>query len=900
MAYRAALLSAPDDRDIEDALMEVYEEQREFEPLAELLEKRLPYAALDEAFDLRMRLARLHADGRDAPAEALSQLEKLLDLQPQNRDAFAFAMEIAERVDDPTRLLGLLDRSLETELPACERASLLEKRGQLIADRLDDPEQSLACFREAIALVPDLESARLALREQLEGLERWPAVLDCLFVEASKADRERRIELLERAFQIAWEHIRPDAALPWVTRLRQERPDDPSLLERLREIHRRAGRFEAALRALDEEIGMRPNEEDACRLYVERARLLERDLHSPGRAIVSYQQALTAGTRREQRDPILIELDRLYALTKRAVERATILEERVSSLGAQDGIELRETLATLYCVDLVEHDRAIRPLLINIDATREDPLAQMRHLNTLHSVLHASGRPDSLARVAECELELIETNDDVRRSTPAEYQFFLREELARIYDNELGNPDRALLHLREVAEHQKDSDRANARLFDLLRRCGHLTELATRLGVRLETRGGASSEWLELGRIREERMHDLPGAMAAYREACDDDQTVLDALSGLRRCAERLHDFESLAEVLKLELEQTSRLSAARRAATAHKLGDVCWTQLRSADRAAFAYEHALELEPTRLDALQALIRVRETSADQEETFSLYRREIELLGDDEAHRERVRGLWLRLAAGLHSDTGSARPCLEAYEAAASIERLDPADELRLARLHESFGDSDAFSEIFGQWCDRDDSAAGVLEHLELARHLSDNGQPQQARDRARVATQVAANRPEAWVRGRRGCSLGRGVFRRGGPMRSCSRLQSRLEILDQGDSARPRVLRCICRADEGRGRAGEGSGNLRSRAACLRGHRDKTPLEGRRGRDRASRSSRCNAMRRAGGRSPSLLDRGCARTRSNRRPRGNRTDRVRLRRLPRCSHGARASHRAGR
>jgi tetratricopeptide (TPR) repeat protein len=751
LAYRTALLTTPNDREIEDALIEIYEEQDEYEPLAELLEKRLPYAPTEEVVDLRLRLARVHGEGRGAPAEALEQLEMILDMHPQHRDAFAFAVEMADRVGHPERLLALLDRSLATELPVAERAELLERKGILIAERLGNPEQALPCFREAIALAPGRESVRQELRKQLEGLERWPAVLDCLFVESTNAEPEEKIALLEHAAQIAWDHVGPDASLPWVARLRKERPDDPALLARLVEIHRRAGRFEAALRALDEEICMRPTEEDACRLYVERARLLEREIHTPGRAIVSYQQALSAAPGREQRDPILVELDRLYALTDRPVERAKILEERVSRLGSREGIELRQVLATIYCVDLVNPDLAIRPLLLNVDATRDDPLVHMAHLGSLDAALRASSRPDSWARVAERELQLIETHDEVRESTPPEYRLFLTDELARIYDEELGNPDRAIPHLRAVVDLNEDSSRAQERLLSLLRRCGHLTELTTRLAAYLEDNGGNASQWLELGLLREEQMHDLPAAMTAYHEARQDDQTALDALRGLRRCAERLHDYEALADALGALLEQTLRLDAAQRAATARKLGEVCWSKLGDSERAAAAFEHAIELEPKSLDSLQALTLIREAGEDREATFALYHREIELIGDEESLRDRARELWLRLAAGLHSDAGSARPSLEAYQAAAAIDRLEAADELRMARLHETLDESDAFCEVLGQWCDREDSPAGVEEHLELAGHLARAGSSRAARDRAKRATQVDSARPDAWV-----------------------------------------------------------------------------------------------------------------------------------------------------
>ena len=140
----------------------------------------------------------------------------------------------------------------------------------------------------------------------------------------------------------------------------------------------------------------------------------------------------------------------------------------------------RQILATLYCADLAKPDRAIEPLMLNAEATAHDPSIQMGHLGALDAALHASSRPDAWAQVAEREITLIDEHPEIRDSTPIDYQRFLREELARVYDVELGNPDRAILHYRKIVDDLEDSGPAVDRLLDLLRRCGQTTELTTR------------------------------------------------------------------------------------------------------------------------------------------------------------------------------------------------------------------------------------------------------------------------------------------------------------------------------------------------------------------------------------------------------------------------------------
>ena len=751
-AYRAALVKSPDDREIEDALIELYEEIGETVPLTDLLEKRLPYAPEDEVIDLRMRLARLHAENGQGALEALQHLDAILETHPQHRGAFDRALELADQIGEPNRVLALLDRTLDVSLPTHERAEMLERRGLLLADELARPEEAVASLREALSLDRNQHSARQALRRELEKLSRWPAVLDCLFVEVAQSQPEQRVALLEEAAEIAWSRINPDASLPWLARLRAERPEDPELLVRLAEVHRRAGRFEAALRAHDEELGLRPDPSHQRKIHIQRAQLLERELNAPSRAIFAYQSALDLTSDQTE---ILIELDRLYDVMGRPFERAAILELRVEELDVSHdvghGIKLRQALAALYCADLAKPELALRHLNANVEATRGNVREEMVHLGALDAALRASARHDAWARIAERELELIEANSEIRESKSADYPRFLRQELAQSYDLDLGDPDRAIEHLRVLcSEEAGEIPQAQDRLRSLLRRTGRISELIVNLANHLDAEDGSAAEWLELARMREERFADLPGAIEAYRQAESDPDYHLDAVRGRRRCCERLRDWEGLANALESEYAADSKLDRRQRTTIARTLGDVCWRRLGSVERAAAGYRLALDLDPDDLEALRSLVSLEETGSDMASVIPLYQHELELLGDEPADRQRGLEVWLRLAALFNETADSPGEAINAYTKAAEIERLSAEDELCLARLYESENDAEGFSETFGRWCDRDDSGADVSDHLELARHIRAQNQSESALARAERATVVAPEHAEAW------------------------------------------------------------------------------------------------------------------------------------------------------
>ncbi len=775
-AYRAALVDSPGDREIEDALIELYERLGERDRLIDLLEARLDTATPTDQVALRLRLARIYAGTSASPAasgapdatvrarEALAHLEWILDHErltgPDDdcaQEAIETALLLKEHVEEPERRVSLLSRALDRDWPADRRADLLEQRARIHADELDDPDLAVQSLREALAFDRDRDETRTELRRQLERLERWPSVLDCLFEQATREAGETRIERLEEAARIATEKINPDAALPWLSRLREERPEDPTLLARLAEVHRRAGRYEAALNALDEQLARSMDEAEQAAIERERAEILERDLRAPARAIHAYQRARAL---RPDDSSILVELDRLFEQTDRPHERAEILEARIAALPEHAASELRHGLASLFCAELARPELAVPHLETNVATSRGDAAAEMAALGALDAALRACGRLDAWIPVAERELELIASDSDLRESTPDDYTRYLHQELANAYDRLRGDPERALSHLRALRDDARSAEedagdrawrsRLAEQLHDLLRRTGRRVELARALAEAAAEGHADADAWLELARLREDVLLDLPGAREAFGEAARDRDTELEALRGMRRTSERLRDWTACADALERELALEGTLERRERTAIARRLGQVCWHHMSDAARAENAYRSALELDANDLDALRALTEIKRAGDDRAEAIELYERELAILGDTDDETERAHQVWLEIAALLDESGDRSDEAIDAYRAAAELRRLGASDELAYARLLEAIGARDEFCEAFGRWCDREDSPAREADHLELARAELARGETTAALARAERATAIAPESAEAW------------------------------------------------------------------------------------------------------------------------------------------------------
>ena len=62
---------------------------------------------------------------------------------------------------------------------------------------------------------------RQSLAALLQRCELWPELLECMEGLAREAAPEARAALYGRAADIAWEHVSPDATIPWLERLRR-------------------------------------------------------------------------------------------------------------------------------------------------------------------------------------------------------------------------------------------------------------------------------------------------------------------------------------------------------------------------------------------------------------------------------------------------------------------------------------------------------------------------------------------------------------------------------------------------------------------------------------------------------------------------------------------------------
>ena len=754
-AYRRALADRPDDNETQAVLREVYRRLGESEPLVRMLEMELSHLSGREEIPVRIELADLLTAMPARRPAALLHLRRILQIDPDQSESLDRALDLAEALQRESEgeaaieaVLELLNTALSQSKPPSVRAAHLTRRARFLQNVTARLDEAVADFREALTLDPSRTENLEELRRALESQGQWKAALDCVFQQAQGTDGAHRLDLLNQAVEIAWEHLGADATLPWLERLRLECPGEAEVNARIADIHRSAGRHEATLRALESQVECVDDPVDLRDLHLERARIFERELGLEGRAAAALEDA-----RRAVPDDVelLQNLAALYAQLSRDRERAGVLEDLVTHAPTDDRVALLRQVAGLYGGPLADPKRASTRLLSAIAEVQPGTPLHGELLRELRVALRESRDPNSWASCAEEELRNLDPGahvfDDRRRE--------LHRELARTYEQNLGQPDDALQHLRALADSGDDgaapeesTDATNSPLLRLLRVQGNWIELERRLSTHLERRPDDPQGWLELGRLRDERLSSTATAAAAYQQVLDREPGCLPALRALRSAVERLGQWSEVAKTLEHELEHASPATPSARATLLRRLGDIYWRRVRSTTQASRSYAAALEADPNDFESLRSLQQLLEAMEDWRGALGLYESEIEMLGD--AEPDRRLSVSLRAAEIARDHTDELDRAVRSYEYAAAIAAL-PASALReLAQLYERAGDREAFARTFGRWCDDTESGASNDDHLKLASTLEELGHAAEAQRRIEHVLETDSDYQPAW------------------------------------------------------------------------------------------------------------------------------------------------------
>ncbi len=488
---------SPGDTDAVARLKEIYTKRRQWRALIDVLGRE---ASVLEGADRRAKqgeMAKLAAERLGDTRLAIEIYNAVLADGGELGDTLAALAALYEREKRYLALAEILHRQ-RAAATGKEAIALLEKLGQIYADRLSAPQQAAAAWQDVLDIEPAHAKALRTLRElyanagDFAGLERLYArlgqqeeLVDALLAIADRLEaKAARLPLVERAAQLAQQ--RADAARDAAA---------GTALERARQVWER-------VLAIDPQ----------------------------------HTAAATA-------------LAPIYAKQEKWSRLITVLEIELSAAA-----DLPARLAKIAEIQkLCEQKLASRTLAFTwtLRAFDLDPASEPLYAD----VLRLANEPDQWREVAA----VFEKQLDPAKQLPDPVKLKLVRELARIASRRLGDRERARTYHRQVRALAPDDRDAEQHLEELAIQLHDWPELLTsyrRRAAREKDATERASLLIEIASLQEEKLVDLDGAAATYHEALAALPGQLRALRALARIEEARGDWESLVDVLAQELAQ--------------------------------------------------------------------------------------------------------------------------------------------------------------------------------------------------------------------------------------------------------------------------------------------------------------------------------------------------------
>jgi len=300
------------------------------------------------------RWQRHHVGAHDAAAVAL---ERALRLEPDDLDTLDELIEARRAAGAWAELAAALARRAERELDPGRKAELYVELADVHETRLAAPAEAVACNQRALAIEPGCRPALVALRRLHREHGAWEPLADVLAqlsgTLAGVAPRADVIGLRVELGEVLAAHLgRPEDAMHAYRAALELDAQHPAALEGLKRLYRTAGQREGYLDTLEAEIdaGVAP---DPVERYAELALEWEALPNRLDRAAAAWQKLLAIDgahpaahhglarvLRKAGRWDALAAAARSHLnVTSGAPERVAILLELADGLGRLDDLD---------------------------------------------------------------------------------------------------------------------------------------------------------------------------------------------------------------------------------------------------------------------------------------------------------------------------------------------------------------------------------------------------------------------------------------------------------------------------------------------------------------------------------------------------------------------------------
>jgi len=605
--YQTVLDSDTENQDALVALERIYRQRGDSTLLAEMLTKR---AQLEPDTGRRKEIlaeaARLYEGELADEFKAIEAWKRILELDESDERALSSLAELYQRGRRFEDLVNVL-RTQAGHAAGGQKAQLLGRIAELLAEELERPGEAIEMYRELLDLQPNSLKALAALEGLYTRQEQWPLVQEVLGrrLKAVSGTRER-VAVLRKLAQLSLDKLKSaDDASGYLQQILELQPGDSEAQKELERLLEHGEKWydlvEVLVRHADAAAKAGEADEEIA-LLLRAAEIWEGKVQAPEQAKKLLERVL-------DRDPnhvrALISLARIYesqhdwARCKATLERAVRLAksgpemaELYYRLGRMEGERMGEAAAEPY------YERALEVDPTNIEVAE-----------ALEKRARARGDFRRVAALLAVRAERMQSLDPQKQKE-------LLLELGRLYNNELKSPDSALPVLERAYRLSPEDLQVVEPLAELYYSAGRLKEALPLYRVLVE-RTGKGRRTKDLGRIHyrlgsiAEKQGDIAKALEQYNAAYGIDAGHLPTLIALGRLYMTQADWEKARRIYRsMLLQNLDPQVGVTRADVYLHLGEI-HEKLGEGPKAIGMYERGLELDPNHQGLLAAMGRVR-------------------------------------------------------------------------------------------------------------------------------------------------------------------------------------------------------------------------------------------------------------------------------------------------
>lgn len=722
---------APDAPAVYDALCALYEREKRFPALVEMLSRKRALAVTPEAaLPVLEKMGAVYADRLKAPAQAAKVYQEILELKPSHGKAARVLRELYAAARDYDALealyggMGQWDDLVEAYFSISDKfqdrnetVALLERAGRIAQENIENPDKVARVYERLQSVEPKHLGAAQALVPLYRGAGKWARLLSIHEILLEHASEEDSLALIDDIRKLCEDQLGSKSlAFQWTGRAYRMRPNDPELLAELKRLGAEADAWnEVSEILLERTEGEDASEDERVELFRELGTIAEQRLHEPDKAREYFQAVLSL--RSEDRQA----LDALEELATQQSEwpaLLAILRKRVAMGEDQERqVELLFKVAYIEEERLEDADAAIASYQSILELEPEN----RRALRALSRLFEGLGDWERFAGVLEVEVGISGDSDS---------EAALHYRLGELYQGPLGRPDdarEAFKRSMELAPSQhvydalqffmkpEQSPEVRTEMAHLLlpafEQAAAHAKIAEAIEVLVESAEGEERLGYEgrLASLYDGELNDPERAYAASARLL-----MLDpADAGNRMRLDMLGKLLDRVPDLRAKLEAAFDVCDERGCDEAAKLGIalelavLCDEILDDAEAAEAAWRRVQSLEEGHPGAHQALSRIFRTSEKWAELKVLLEGQIERSFDV---TERVRLYWqlAELSEGVLDDAASAEIAFK------GIIESDPEQSRAfsaLAGIYERSERWEELEELLGHWSDYLDGAA---------------------------------------------------------------------------------------------------------------------------------------------------------------------------------------------